>query len=143
MRRSAQESNSGKAGISDHVDAGADDRGRRGQRLSATGTSADRCEDQRGVSGRGGRLIGSTRSRLPELDVANCWALWSPRAGLNGTSHPLWRSTLRDDVGGGAESVDPSRCGRACEPQRAVSDQQRSTSARGLLVVVSVGQANT
>src|SRR5205823_5898224 len=130
----------GEGGDVAHVDAAADD----GAALAygferSRHEVADGSEDKRGVERFGGCFVRGSRPRCAKLarERLPCRVA---AAGEGEDAAALVTGDLRDDVRGGAESVDAEVVGVAGEFEGAVPDEAGAEQRRGGGVVVGVGE---
>ena len=75
----------------------------------------------------------------PSSSAKACEASSSARVKAK-TRRPWWQRDLADDVGAGAEAVEPEALRVAGHPQRAVADEPGAQQRRGLEVAEALGQ---
>ena len=72
--------------------------------------------------------------------MAKSWASRSPGAGEGEDALPLKAGDLRQDMGGGAETVDAEPLGGAGHAVGAMADQAGAKQGRRLGVLIAAGQ---
>ena len=120
------------------MDAGADDDAAAGEGAQRGGHElAHRREDDRGVELLRPRLVRRARPLAAELERERRGRVVP---GPDEAEHapPFVPGHLDDDVGRGAEAVEPEPLGVAREAERAVADQPGAEERRRLQVVVGV-----
>ena len=107
-------------------------------RSAAVISAPDRGEDDRPVELLRRRFIGGTGPLGPQLAGERLRLLVAP-AGEGEDTAAFVDRHLAEDVGGGAEPVEPDTLRLADQPQRPVADQPGAEQRRRLQVRVAVG----